>query len=107
MVLRSDRNWQAVTAAFEKARTLPVEQRQAFLIEFCAGDDEVRRETESLLASYDSSGGFLESPALERSAAQVLASGGGVIGSRLGAYRITRPIVRSGPNSITRISPAF
>src|SRR5215468_10156344 len=39
-------------------------QRTAFLDEACAGDDELRREVESLLAHDERAGGFLaETPA--------------------------------------------
>ena len=37
--------------------------RAAYLIATCAGDDELRREVESLLAAHDEAGTFLEDPA--------------------------------------------
>ena len=40
-------------------------QRTAFLKEACAGDEDLRREVESLLAQEDGGDGFLEAPALE------------------------------------------
>jgi len=40
-------------------------QRTAFLKEACVGDEDLRREVESLLAQEDGGGGFLEAPALE------------------------------------------
>ena len=40
-------------------------QRAAFLREACAGDDDLRREVESLLAYEGKDESFMESPALE------------------------------------------
>jgi len=40
-------------------------RRTAFLKEACAGDEELRREVESLLAQESGGDGFLEAPALE------------------------------------------
>ncbi|HME00902.1 MAG TPA: protein kinase [Terriglobia bacterium] len=50
-------------------------QRSAFLKEACVGDEDLRREVESLLAQDDGSDGFLEAPALEV-AARALAHDG-------------------------------
>ncbi|HEY0461379.1 MAG TPA: protein kinase [Pyrinomonadaceae bacterium] len=41
------------------------DERSRFLDEVCANDEEVRREVESLLASLDGAGGFLETPVVE------------------------------------------
>ena len=43
-------------------------QRAAFLREACAGDEELRREVESLLAYEKPGEGFMESPAVEAAA---------------------------------------
>jgi serine/threonine protein kinase len=57
--------WQRIErlyhAALERAET----QRAPFLKEACAGDEELRREVESLLAQEDGGDRFLEEPALE------------------------------------------
>ncbi|HYX90084.1 MAG TPA: hypothetical protein VE782_00875, partial [Myxococcaceae bacterium] len=41
----------------------PKSERSAFLDEKCAGNPELRREVESLLASDEKAGGFLDEPA--------------------------------------------
>jgi len=47
-------------------------QRTAFLREACAGDEELRREVESLLAQEDRGDRFLEAPAVEVAALDFL-----------------------------------
>jgi serine/threonine-protein kinase len=46
-------------AALEKAAAA---ERAAFLDEACAGDEDLRRRVERLLAAYPKAGGFLEQP---------------------------------------------
>jgi Tol biopolymer transport system component len=52
--------WHRVKALFEAAVERPPEERDAFLASAAAGDDAVRREVESLLASDAADGGFLD-----------------------------------------------
>ena len=51
-------------AALERAAS----ERAAFLAEACAGDAELRREVESLLAHEGTAEGFLAAPTLEAAA---------------------------------------
>jgi eukaryotic-like serine/threonine-protein kinase len=45
---------------FERSLSLPPEARARFLDEACDGDDDLRRELESLLAAHQASSGFFE-----------------------------------------------
>jgi len=69
-----------------------VDERVAFLDEACAGDPELRRRVEVLLAR---AGGFLETPAWE--AAPPLK-----VGARLGAYEIEGEIGSGGMGEVYR-----
>ena len=64
-------------------------ERAAFLDQACLGDEDLRREVESLLASSDQAEEFLKSPAVE-DAAQLLANtkNNSMLGQRLGFYQI-------------------
>jgi serine/threonine-protein kinase len=53
-----------VERIFERAASLPPEERRAYLDEACAGNASLRDEVESLLAADDEAGEFLEEPAL-------------------------------------------
>ena len=47
---------------FTEAIKVSVQDRAAFLARVCAGNEELRRKVEALLAAYDRVGDFLEEP---------------------------------------------
>jgi hypothetical protein len=53
-------HWQQIRDIFDGAIEHAPDERSRFLDEVCANDEEVRREVESLLASLDGAGSFLE-----------------------------------------------
>jgi predicted ATPase len=57
--------WQQTEALFHAALKLEPEQRAAFLMEACAGDEILRQAVELLLKAHQEAGSFIESPALE------------------------------------------
>jgi eukaryotic-like serine/threonine-protein kinase len=57
--------WQEIERIFHAARELDGSARAEFLAKACAGDDDLRREVESLLVQADQVGTFLELPAIE------------------------------------------
>jgi serine/threonine protein kinase len=91
-------DWPRVKDLFDRARDRPAEHRGAFLDEHCPGDDDVRHEVESLLASSDESTGFLERPAAEVFAAAV--TGGVLDGRRFGPYAISSRIGAGGMGEV-------
>jgi hypothetical protein len=52
---------QSVTV-FIEALKLPVSERNAFLDRACAGDNELRLNSEVLLRAHERVGGFMETP---------------------------------------------
>ena len=87
--------WERVKNLLEAFLALDPGERAAFLDRECAGDDEVRREVESLGAAYEAAGDLLEEPALgpgedheERE------------GRRIGPYRIVREIGEGGMSRV-------
>ena len=51
---------------FDEASDLdPGEQRQAYLVQACGGDDSLRKNIEELLAFQEAAGGFLADPKSE------------------------------------------
>ena len=66
--------WRQVEQIYHSTLEREESQRSSFLKEACAGDEELRREVESLLAHKDQAESFIEVPALE-AAAKGLAQG--------------------------------
>jgi serine/threonine protein kinase len=81
--------WKKIEQIYNTAREREESRRVAYLEEVCAGDDELRREVDSLLAKEKRGDGFLESPGVE-AAAKPLAMGASRSrsGQQLGSYKI-------------------
>jgi serine/threonine-protein kinase len=57
--------WQQINDLFQLAAERAPEERTTFLQAACQGDKALRREIESLIASYERAENFIESPAFE------------------------------------------
>ncbi len=57
--------YQQIGEIYHSALELGPKQRVAFLAQVCAGDEELLREVESLIASNEKAGEFIHAPALE------------------------------------------
>jgi len=55
--------WQQVKAIFNSAIQYCSDERDSFLAKACSGDDRLRDEVESLLASHEKTGEFIDDPA--------------------------------------------
>lgn len=78
--MAGDARWEKVEQIYNTALERPEAERAAFLSDACGGDEELRRELESLLGYAQRAGNFLEPPAPEVSA---LAAGDFVSGYRV------------------------
>ena len=95
--------WDTIERLYHAALTRPVEGRAAFLAEACGGDDELRREVESLLAQQISAAGVLTGGAVAAAAGLVSDVGRSALtGRRLGSYQILAPIGAGGMGEIYR-----
>jgi serine/threonine protein kinase/Tfp pilus assembly protein PilF len=81
--------WKRVNDLFQLAAERAPEERAAFLDDGCQGDEGLRREVESLLASSDRATNFIESPAFEV-APELLTNdrASALVGELIGHYRI-------------------
>src|SRR5262249_21008513 len=81
--------WEQINRLWDAALEVAEAERPVFLEQACHGDAELRREVESLLASDQQAGGFLESPGLEVVAEAMAAQGPpSLVGRLLGPYQI-------------------
>src|SRR5215831_12463997 len=60
--------WKKIEKLYYSALELDESRRKAFLDQACAGDQELRREVESLVAYRGQAESFLSSPAVEAAA---------------------------------------
>ena len=79
---------QRLKEVFAGARALPASDRQAYLFAACAGNEALRQEVESLLASDERAKSFLESPAVVWGDGTPHAAQFTIEGRRLGAYQV-------------------
>lgn len=90
--------WEQIENIFLSAADLPVERQAAFLDDACHGDQDLRREVQSLLDSDRKSGEKITRAVEDE--AQSLFGISPLIGTRLGAYRVVREIGRGGMGAV-------
>ena len=55
-------DWPKVKSIFDRVVLVGKNERSAYLETACSGDDDLRREVEALLDSFDAAEGFMEKP---------------------------------------------
>src|SRR2546421_1480027 len=74
---------------YHAAMEIEPRRRDAFLDEASEGDESLRREVASLIASAERAGSFIESPAIKLAAAMLAADqAGSLIGQHISHYEI-------------------
>jgi len=97
--------WKKIKEVYDRALDLRDEERAGFLAEACGDDDDLRREVQSLLAAHADAGTFLESPAVEAAAREIVADeltspAPQLIGRELANYRIVSLLGRGGMGEV-------
>ncbi|MGH9767973.1 MAG: serine/threonine protein kinase, partial [Blastocatellia bacterium] len=98
-----DRNprWERIKQIFHAALEEPPQQREAYLREACAGDQELMREVERLVANDRSAGDFMEELAAGDAAqALIQERSRAVEGRQIGPYRLLREIGHGGMGTV-------
>jgi serine/threonine-protein kinase len=92
--------WNHVDRLLDAALELPPDKRAAFLDKACAGDEELRKELDLLLASDDGAQSFLEKPALEVAAKAMADNKDSISGQTLGHYKIISRVGAGGMGEV-------
>jgi Tol biopolymer transport system component/predicted Ser/Thr protein kinase len=93
--------WQRVKELFESALERAPDERPAFLDQACDGDESLRTEVQSLLASYQEGESFMERPAVALAAETLAGSRSeSPIGQTIGHYQVIREIGSGGMGEV-------
>jgi serine/threonine protein kinase len=93
--------WQQIKAIFNSAIKYRSEERGVFLSQACADDSHLRKEVDSLIASYEKTGSFIDAPAYEATAHLILDERAELKpGLAVGSYEITSFISRGGMGEV-------
>jgi serine/threonine protein kinase len=97
----SPERWQQVKEIFNSAITYRPEERSLFISRACSGDKELRSEVESLIASHEQSGDFIDQPAFE-AAASLLVNEKAELnpGQTVGSYEVISFLSRGGMGEV-------
>lgn len=93
--------WEQVKDLFEAVLAQPFAERDEYLVQACGGDDELRREVESLIKSYEQAESFLEQPAAQSAAESLLENEQKLsAGQRINHYEILAAIGEGGMGEV-------
>jgi serine/threonine protein kinase len=93
--------WQKVKEIFDSALSYPAAERAAFLSSACGSDKDLRHEVESLIASHERTGRFIDSPAYEAAAELIVDEHAELRpAQRIGSYEIVSFISRGGMGEV-------
>src|SRR5262245_62864200 len=99
------KRWGQIKEIYDHAIDLCGNEREGFLVEACGDDADLRREVESLLAAHAEAGTFLQSPAVEVAAREIVADevispAPQLIGRELANYRVVSLLGRGGMGEV-------
>src|SRR5262245_58369203 len=99
--MNADR-WRRIEELYHAARLLKESSRASFLAAATEGDEELRRDVESLLVSGASSPGFLDEPVQTTGAAALVSDASSLSGRRIGIYSVHERIGAGGMGEVYR-----
>jgi serine/threonine-protein kinase len=98
----NEERWRRIEELYHAARLLKDSARASFLTAATEGDEQLRREVESLLVSGASSPGFLDEPVQTPDAAARISDAASLSGRRIGTYSVHERIGAGGMGEVYR-----
>lgn len=93
--------WEQVKTIFDAALRCAPNERERFLADNCQGEEELRVEVESLLASFDGASNFLQKPAVGNMSDRVFGKSQQIAaGERIAHYEIIEQIGAGGMGEV-------
>jgi len=93
--------WEQVKQIFNSALNYRPEERGLFISQACSGDEQLRSEVESLIASHEESGSFIDKPAFEAAASLLTNDKTELLpGQSIGSYEVLSFLTRGGMGEI-------
>src|SRR6185295_1388994 len=92
--------WQQVKAIFNSALEYRPDERESFLSQACADDTGLRSEVESLIASHEKSGEFIDDAAYQKATWLVDEKTELKAGQAVGSYQVLSFISRGGMGEV-------
>jgi len=94
-------NWQKINELFFTARDLEPGAREVFLSESCSGNEELRKEVESLVAAHLRANSFIAASAFADGARLLAAEdANSCVGRAVGPYKLVRQIGSGGMGAV-------
>ncbi|MFN0119813.1 MAG: protein kinase domain-containing protein, partial [Blastocatellia bacterium] len=92
--------WRQIDEILQAALARAAGERASYVRAACAGDEELRREVESLLRADAAAGDFINAPAMEMAAALTSGTARALAGCLLGHYRVVAPLGAGGMGEV-------
>ena len=98
----NDKRWEQIEQLYHSTLEKDLKERKAFLANATGGDEELRREVESLLAYEDRAAQFIESPAVEVAARMMAENAHTKVmsGQMIKQYKIIEPLGAGGMGEV-------
>ncbi len=97
----NEQRWQQLDSLLDKVLDLPMPRRKEFIARACGGDEELRRDLESLVEAAEKAEDFIETPAVSAGMAMLNAPlGDHLVGARIGVYRLTKMLGCGGMGAV-------